>query len=120
MRAKWQPVIAAQAKGALDPKTLSTSDRAAWEGGIATNVLMLGALLDYPPLSPTEIKVPTLWAVGSEDSAMENVKEFEGKLKGTQVTLKVLSSLNYSDSFIKIDQVLSDIEPFLAKVTPTT
>ena len=120
MRAKWQPVLAAHAAGTLDVKTLSDSDRTAWEGGIATNVLMLGALLDYPPLEPTEIKVPTLWAVGSDDSAVENLKEYEPKLKGTQVTAKVLSSVNYSDSFIKMEQVLGEIEPFLTKTTATT
>jgi pimeloyl-ACP methyl ester carboxylesterase len=120
MRAKWQPVIAAHTAGKLDVKTLSTSDRTAWEAGIASNVLSLGALIDYPPLEPGDIKVPTLWAVGADDSAMENVKEYEAKLKGTQVTLKVLSSVNYSDSFIKLDQVMTDIEPFLAKVTTTT
>jgi pimeloyl-ACP methyl ester carboxylesterase len=120
MRAKWQPTLTAHAAGTLDVKTLSPSDRTAWEGGIATNVLMLGALLDYPPLEPADIKVPTLWAVGSDDSAMENVKEYEAKLKGTQVTSKVLSSVNYSDSFVKMDQVLTEIEPFWTKVVATT
>jgi pimeloyl-ACP methyl ester carboxylesterase len=120
MRAKWQPVLTAHAAGTLDVKTLSASDRTAWDAGIATNVLSLSALLDYPALEPGEIKVPTLWAVGSDDSAMENVKEYEAKVKGTQVTLKVLSSVNYSDSFIKMDQVLTDIEPFLTKAAPTT
>jgi pimeloyl-ACP methyl ester carboxylesterase len=119
MRAKWQPVIAAHEAGTLDVKKLSASDRTAWEGGIATNVLMLSALLDYPPIEPGEIKVPTLWAVGSDDSAMENVKTYEGKLKDTQVTLRVLSSVNYSDSFIKMEQVLAEIEPFLTKVATT-
>ena len=119
MRTKWQPVIVAHTAGTLDIKTLSASDRTAWDAGIASNVLMLGALLDYPPVEPTEIKVPTLWAVGSEDSAMENVKEYDGKVKGTQVTVKVLSSVNYSDSFIKMDQVLSEIEPFLIKAAPS-
>jgi pimeloyl-ACP methyl ester carboxylesterase len=120
MRAKWQPVIAAQESGTLDVKTMSASDRSAWEAGIATNVLMLTALLDYPPLDPGDIKVPTLWAVGADDSAIENLKEFEPKLKGTQVTARVLSSVNYSDSFIKMEQVLDEIEPFLAKAAPTT
>jgi pimeloyl-ACP methyl ester carboxylesterase len=120
MHAKWKPVIAAHESGTLDVKTLSASDRTAWEAGIATNVLMLSALLDYPPLEPAEIKVPTLWAVGADDSAVENAKEYESKLKGTQVTLKILSSVNYSDSFIKMELVLDEIEPFLAKVTATT
>lgn len=120
MRAKWQPVIDANAKGTLDLKTLPASDRNAWESGIAANVLLLSALLDYPPLEPSEIKVPTLWAVGSDDSAMENVKEYEGKLKGTQVTSAVLSSVNYSDSFVRVEQVLETIEPFWTKLAPTT
>lgn len=114
MRAKWQPVIDAQAKGG-DLKSLSASDRAAWEGGVAVSVLSLGAMLDYPPLEPGEIKVPTLWIVGTDDSAGENVKEYEGKLGGTQVTLKPLSGVNYSDSFIKFDLVLAEVEPFLKK-----
>jgi hypothetical protein len=82
--------------------------------------LMLSALLDYPPLEPGDIKVPTLWAVGSDDSAIENMKEYEGKVKGTQVTAKVLSSVNYSDSFIKMEQVLEEIKSFWDKVAPTT
>ena len=120
MRAKWQPVIAAHTAGTLKVETLSDSDRTAWDAGIASNVLMLGALLDYPPIEPADIKVPTLWAVGSDDSAVKNLKEYEAKLKGTQVTGKVLSSVNYSDSFIKMEQVLGEIEPFWKTVMPTT
>jgi hypothetical protein len=48
---------------------------------------------------------------------MDNVKQYEGKLAGTKVTLKVLQSVNYSDSFIKMEQVMSEVEPFLAKNT---
>jgi hypothetical protein len=101
-------------------KALPTSDRTAWVAGIAANVLLLTAMIDYPLLEPADIKVPTLWAVGSDDSAIENAKEYEPKLKGTPVTLKVLSSVNYSDSFIKIDQIMETVEPFLKKAVPTT
>ncbi len=44
---------------------------------------------------------------------MENVKAYEGKWTGTNVTLKVLSSASYSDCFIKTDEVLGAIDPFL-------
>jgi hypothetical protein len=115
MKTKWQPVIDAQAAGTLDASKLSPSDRAAWEGGMAVTVLTLTALMDFPPLEPAEILAPTLWAMGADDSAMENVKQYEGKLAGTKVTLKVLQSINYSDSFIKMDQVMSEVEPFLIK-----
>lgn len=117
MRAKWQPLLQAQAAGTLDMKTLSPGDRSAWESGVANSVLFLGALTEYPPLEPTEIKAPTLWLVGSDGSvAMENVKDYEGKLAGTSVTFKLLSGASYADSFVKIDQVLAEVEPFLAKV----
>lgn len=118
MKAKWQPAIDAQAAGNLDAAMLSASDKSAWEGGMAATVLALTAMLDYPALEPAAIKVPTLWAVGADDSAMENAKQYEGKLTGTSVTFKVLTSVNYSDSFVKMEQVLDEVEPFLAK-TPT-
>jgi pimeloyl-ACP methyl ester carboxylesterase len=115
MRAKWQPLIDQNAAGTLDVKKLSASDRAAWEAGIASSVLALSSMMEYPPVEPGDIKAPTLWLVGSDDSAIENFKSYENKLAGTQVTGKVLSSINYSDSFVKLDQVLADVEPFLAK-----
>ena len=118
MRAKWQPAIEAQAAGKIDAAKLSPNDRAAWDGGMAMTVLSLGALLEYPPLEPGDIKAPTLWVMGADDSAMENVKAYEGKLKGGMVTLKVLSSVNYSDSFMKMEQVMAEVEPFLTKSKP--
>jgi pimeloyl-ACP methyl ester carboxylesterase len=120
MRVKWQPVIEAQSAGTLDLKKMSASDRNAWEAGIGPNVMLLTAMVNYPPLEPTEIKVPTMWAVGSDDSAVENLKEYEAKLKGTQVTGRILSSVNYSDSFTKLDQIMEELGGFLKKMVPTT
>ncbi|MCA1585872.1 MAG: alpha/beta hydrolase [Acidobacteria bacterium] len=115
MRAKWQPLLDAQKGGKLDLGSLSPGDRAAWENGIAVSALALGALVDYPPLEPAEIKAPTLWVVGTGDAAaMENVKEYNGKLEGTAVTLAQVDGLSYSDSFAKIDPILAKVEPFLA------
>ena len=120
MRTKWKPIVDAHVAGTLDLTKLSPSERAAWEGGMAVTVLSLSALMDYPPLEPADIKAPTMWAVGADDSAMDNVKSYEGKLAGTKVTLKVLTSINYSDSFVKMDAVLSEVEPFLAKAVSAT
>jgi pimeloyl-ACP methyl ester carboxylesterase len=115
MRAKWQPLVEAQKAGTLDLKTLSPGDRAAWDNGVATSAIALGSLVDYPPLEPSELKAPTLWVVGSEDAtAKENVKEYEGKLNGTSVTLATLDGISYSDSFAKIEPVLAEVDPFLA------
>ncbi len=115
MRKKWQPMLDAKRAGTLDPKTLSAGDRAALEG-TALSALALGALVEYPPLEPGEIKAPALWLVGGTDtSVMENVKTYEGKLAGTNVTLKILGSASYSDSFVKIQDVVAEVEPFLMK-----
>lgn len=114
MRAKWQPLLEAQKAGTLDLKKLSPGDKGAWDSGIATSSLALWALLDYPPLEPADIKAPTLWVVGGSDEiAMANVKEYEGKLAGTQVTLSTMGSVTYSDSFAKSAPVLAIVEPFL-------
>lgn len=115
MRAKWQPLLDAQKAGTFDVKTLSPGDRVAWDGGIASSSLSLWALLDYPPLEPADIKAPTLWIVGEADqSAMENLKVYEGQLAGTSVKLQKLSGVNYSDSFAKPDPVLDKALAFLA------
>jgi pimeloyl-ACP methyl ester carboxylesterase len=116
MREKWQAMLDAKRAGKLDVKTLSPGDRAALEGGMAVNAVALGALVDYPPVEPAEIKVPALWILASDDTAaVENRKLYEEKLAGTKVTLKVLPSTNYSDIFFKIDQVFEAVDPFLGK-----
>jgi pimeloyl-ACP methyl ester carboxylesterase len=115
MRAKWLPLLQAKQAGTLDLSTLSPGDRATLDGGTPIVALSLGALVDYPPLEPADIKAPALWLVGGADTAaMENVKAYEGKLAGTSVTLKVLGSASYSDCFTKIDEALAAVEPFLA------
>ena len=117
MRTKWQPLMEARRAGTLDVSKLSPGDRTALEGGTPIAALALGAMLDYPPLEPADIKATTLWVVGGTDTAaMENVKAYEGKLTGTNVTLKVLNSASYSDCFTKIDEVLAAIDPFLGNL----
>lgn len=114
MRAKWLPLVQSQTAGTLKPEALSLSDRTAWDNGIAVSAMSLGAMLDYPPLLPADIKVPTLWLVGAADtSALENAKTFDGKLAGTSVTFKTLSGASYTDSFAKSDVPLAEALPFL-------
>lgn len=114
MREKWQAMLDAKRAGKLDVKTLSPGDRAALEGGMAVNAIALGALVEYPPVEPADIKVPTLWVVGADDTAAtDNRKSYEPKLAGTKVELKVLSSSSYSDIFFKLDQMFEVVDPFL-------
>ena len=115
MRAKWRPLLDQQKAGTLNLQTMSPGDRDAWNSGVARQAVALGALVDYPPLEPAEIKVPTLWLIGAADvSGLENAKKYEGKLAGTNVTLKHVSGLSYSDSFARIEPILTEVEPFLA------
>jgi pimeloyl-ACP methyl ester carboxylesterase len=121
MRAKWLPLIQQQMAGTLKVDALSNSDRTAFDAGVAVSALALGAMVDYPPLEPSEIKVPTLWLIGAADtSALENVKAYEGKLAGTKVTLKLLSGASYTDSFGKSELSLAEAVPFLTSGAPTT
>lgn len=120
MRAKWLPLVQQQTAGTLKVDALSLSDRTAWDNGVAVSAMALGAMLDYPPLEPAAIKVPTLWLVGAADtSAMENAKAYEGKLAGTKVTFKSLSGASYTDSFAKSEVPLADALPFLTAQAAT-
>jgi pimeloyl-ACP methyl ester carboxylesterase len=120
MRARWLPIVQAQTSGKLDLNSLSASDRTAWDNGVAVSAMALGAMLDYPPLEPSEIKVPTLWLIGAADtSAMENVKAYEGKLAGTKVTLKTISGATYTDTFGKSELTLNEALPFFAAQPPS-
>jgi pimeloyl-ACP methyl ester carboxylesterase len=116
LRKKWLPILEGKRAGTLDVTTLPPADRAALDKGVAATVLSIGALVDYPPLEPAEIKVPTLWVVGELDATtMENVKAYEEKLAGTPVTLQRIGSGGYSDTFFRVDAVLAVVEPFLVK-----
>ena len=115
MKARWQPVLEQQKAGTLDMSKMSPGDRDAFNSGVAVQAIALGALADYPPLEPSEIKVPTLWLLGAADeSGLTQAKAYEGKLAGTQVTFKTVSGLSYSDSFARSEPILNEVEPFLA------
>lgn len=115
MKARWQPVLDQKKAGTLDMSKMSPGDRDAFNSGVAIQAIALGALADYPPLEPSEIKVPTLWLLGAADeSGLTQAKAYEGKLGGTQVTYKTVSGLSYSDSFARSEPILAEVEPFLA------
>lgn len=119
MRAKWLPFVQQQKAGTLKVEAMTLSDRTAWDNGIAASAMALGAMLDYPPLEPTEIKAPTLWLVGAADSSgMDNAKSYEAKLAGSKVTFKAMSGASYTDSFGKSDVPLADALPFLKAQAP--
>jgi pimeloyl-ACP methyl ester carboxylesterase len=116
-RARWQPVIAAQESGKLDRSTISPGDyEALTKGGIKLAVAWQGALLEYPPMEPAEVKVPTLWMVASGDTdAMASVKAYEGKLAGTKVTLAMVDGPTHSETLQRIDLTIDKLIEFTKK-----
>jgi pimeloyl-ACP methyl ester carboxylesterase len=106
-RAKWMPILEKASAGNLDPASLPEPDRARWESGVVPLTLAwLGAMLDYPAVEPSQMKCPTLWLSGSlNESAMESLRAYEGKLAGTKVKSIVIDGLNHPQELSEIDRV---------------
>jgi pimeloyl-ACP methyl ester carboxylesterase len=116
-RARWQPIIAAHEGGTLNRSTLSPGDyEALTKGGIKLAVAWQSALLDYPPVEPAEVKVPTLWLVATGDTdAMASVKAYESKLTGTKVTLGLVDGPTHSETLQRIDLTFDKLVDFTKK-----
>lgn len=121
MRDHWEPLLAAKDAGTLDEAQLSRGDREALNGDTPITSLAVGALVDYPPLEPSDIKAPALWIVGADDAtALPNAKEYRDKLKDTRVTLKILDGASYTDCFVHADEVIGVAAPFLTGAAAAT
>jgi pimeloyl-ACP methyl ester carboxylesterase len=116
-RARWQPIIAAHEAGTLNRSTISPGDyEALTKGGVKLAVAWQGALLDYPPVEPAEMKVPTLWLVATGDTdAMASVKAYDGKLEGTKVTLATIDGPSHSETLQRIDLTFDKLVDFTKK-----
>lgn len=116
-RARWQPIIAAHEAGTLNRSTISPGDyEALTKGGVTLAVAWQGALLEYPPVEPAEMKVPTLWLVSTGDTdAMASVKAYEGKLTGTKVTLGTIDGPSHSETLQRIDLTFDKLVDFTKK-----
>jgi pimeloyl-ACP methyl ester carboxylesterase len=116
-RARWQPIIAAHEAGTLNRSTISPGDyEALTKGGIRLAFAWQGALLEYPPVEPAEMKVPTLWMVATGDTeAMASVKVYEPKLAGTKVTLATIDGPTHSETLQRIDLTFDKLVEFTKK-----
>ena len=66
------------------------------------------AMLSYPAVEPADMRSPTLWLVGSNnEGAMDSVKQYRDKLRGTRVTLAVIDGLNHPQELELIDRVFA-------------
>jgi len=115
LRAKWTPVIEADRSGTLDVSSLSEQDRAWWQtGSVPLTIAQLSAILDWPPVEPTDLRCPTLWIVGSaNEQAMPSVKEYQSGLAGTNVVLRILPGLTHTEELTRVDEVLPSMLKFL-------
>lgn len=107
-RARWLPILEKAKSGTFDPASLPEEDRARWEsGGVALTLAWLGAMLDYPPLEPSDMNCPTLWLAGSlNESAMASIRAYEGKLRETKVTSLVIPGIDHPEELSEVDRVL--------------
>lgn len=119
LHAKWQPYFEARRENRLGEMKLTDSDKETLQRGtLEILVVSQVAMLDYPPMEPTELKVPTLWLVGTGDEeALASAKAWEGKLEGSAVTLVQVSGANYSEMFTRVNTMLEHGGGFLAKQT---
>jgi pimeloyl-ACP methyl ester carboxylesterase len=116
-RARWQPIIAAHDAGTLNRSTISPGDyEALTKGGIKLAFAWQGALLEYPPVEPAELKIPTLWLVATGDTeAMASVKTYEPKLAGSKVTLATIDGPTHSETLQRIDLTFDKLVDFTKK-----
>ena len=107
MRQKWLPLIEADRNGRLDLTALTAADRTAWlSGPMPVTIAWLTAMLDYPPIEPRDLRVRTLWVVGTANAgAMESVGVYRDQLRNTPVTLSLFEGLNHPQELVRIDTV---------------
>jgi pimeloyl-ACP methyl ester carboxylesterase len=114
LRAKWAPIIEAARSGTVSLDSLSTQDRAMWQSGqIPFAVDLLGAMVAWPPVEPSDLGCPTLWLVGTaNENAMPSVNEYRDRLPRTKVVLQLLPGLTHPDELTKVEDVLPIMRVF--------
>jgi pimeloyl-ACP methyl ester carboxylesterase len=117
MQQRWKPVMDADRAGTLDVAQIPEKDRPAWRGGQVKVVLAwLGALLEWPPVEPADIRCPTLWLVGTANATgMQGVTRYKGKLDGTRVRVALVEGLTHPEELDKVDQVLPMLLEFMSR-----
>ena len=74
----------------------------------------LGALLEWPPVEPADMRCPTLWVVGTANAgAMEGVRRYEGRLDRTRVSVDLVEGLSHVEELEKVERVLPELLRFM-------
>jgi pimeloyl-ACP methyl ester carboxylesterase len=119
-RTRWEPIVKAARGDVFYPKSLSQKDQEDIEelrfpGEFLPSVLAWSiAMLDWDMVTPTDLRCPTLWLIGSEnDKALESYKQFEAEIPKSNVQVRMLEGLNHAQEFENIEQVLPVILDFI-------
>ncbi len=118
-RARWAPVVG-DAGDPFDPMSLSVKDQEdinqlSFPGELLACVLAWStAMLDWGTVTPSNLRCPTLWLIGSENqNAMESYKQYEMEMPGSKVQVRILDGMTPGQEFNEIDRVLPIILDFI-------
>lgn len=123
-RERWAPAIRAQMgespQGGFDPSRLTPEDQEdasqlSFSAELLPVVLAWSyAMLDWGVVGPVDLRCPTLWVIGSENTqAMEGYRQYQAALAGSQVQALILPGLDHGQEWEAIDRVLPEIIGFL-------
>ena len=103
----WRPILQAQKDNTLDWDELSKADQVSLkEHSPSLTLTWLSAILEWTTIEPGDLRSPTLWLIGSENTgAMASLSEYQESLPNS-VQVHVFEGLNHEQIFTEIDKVL--------------
>ena len=115
MREHWKSLVEADRAGTLDVATLPEPERALWlSGQVPVMLTWLGALLEWPPVEPEEVRCPTLWVAGTLNTAcMRGVDQYRARLDSTPVRVAIVNGLTHADELAKVDRMIPPLLEFM-------
>lgn len=116
---RWASVVEV-AGDPFDPKSLSAKDQEdiqqlSFPGELLPSVLAWStAMLDWESVTPSDIRCPTLWLIGSENhQAMETYHRYKEEIPGSKVQVHIMEGMNHEQEFNNIEQILPVILSFI-------
>ncbi|MES5482098.1 alpha/beta hydrolase [Bradyrhizobium sp. INPA03-11B] len=115
VRDRWIPILRAQSEGTLDLDSLTHPECAYLQSSRAQHeVPWLTAILDWREIVPAQLRCPTLWILGEENSvALENARSIGSALTNSKVSLCTIDGLTHEMEMSDIDNVLPRVEEFI-------
>ncbi len=113
MENHWRPILQAQEANTLDWDKLSNEDQVVLkEHNPSLSLAWVNAILDWASVLPGDLRSPTLWLIGSENTgAMASLSEFQETLPDS-VQVRVIEGFTHRQEFTDIDKVLPSLLEF--------